>query len=43
MVSIEFNYGTNLDTAITDLRDKLSMVEATLPDGCDSPNIMKWI
>ena len=41
MVSIEFNYGTNLDTAITDLRDKLSMVEATLPDGCDSPNIMK--
>ena len=41
MVSIEFNYATNLDTAITDLRDKLSMVEATLPDGCDSPNIMK--
>ena len=37
MVSIEFNYGTNLDTAITDLRDKLSMVEATLPDGCDLP------
>lgn len=41
MVSVEFNYGTNLDTVITDLRDKLSMVEATLPDGCDSPNIMK--
>ncbi len=41
MVMVEFTYGTNLDTAVTNLRDKLSMVEAMLPDDCDSPTIMK--
>ncbi len=41
MVMIEFNYGTDLDTAVTDLRDKVSQVEARLPDDCDSPSIMK--
>ena len=41
MVMVEFTYGTNLDTAVTNLRDKLSMAEAMLPDDCDSPTIMK--
>ena len=41
MVMVEFSYGTNLDTAVTNLRDKISMVEVMLPDDCDSPTIMK--
>lgn len=41
MVMVEFNYGTDLDTAITDIRDKVSMIEMLLPDGCDSSTIMK--
>lgn len=41
MVMIEFNYGTDLDSAVTDVRDKLSMVEMMLPDDCDSPSVMK--
>lgn len=41
MVMIEFNYGTDLDSAVTDTRDKLSMVEMMLPDDCDSPSVMK--
>ena len=41
MVMVEFSYGTDLDTAVTNLRDKISMVEAMLPDDCDSPTIMK--
>ena len=41
MVMVELSYGTNLDTAVTNLRDKVSMVEAILPDDCDLPTIMK--
>lgn len=41
MVMIEFDYGTDLDTAVTNLRDKIGMVEMMLPDDCDSPTIMK--
>ncbi len=40
-VSVEFDYGTNLDTAITDMQEKLSAIEASLPDDCGSPSIMK--
>ncbi len=40
-VMVEFNYGTNLDTAVTDLRDKISSIESMLPDDCGSPTIMK--
>ncbi|MGN1009127.1 MAG: efflux RND transporter permease subunit, partial [Butyricicoccus sp.] len=41
MVMVEFTDDTDLDDAITDLRDKVSRVEARLPDGADSPTIMK--
>ncbi|MCH5295776.1 MAG: efflux RND transporter permease subunit [Treponema sp.] len=32
MVSLEFNYGTNLDVATNDVRDKLDRVSRSLPD-----------
>lgn len=32
-VSLEFNYGTNLDIATNDVRDKLDRVTRALPDG----------
>ncbi|MFA6938242.1 MAG: efflux RND transporter permease subunit [Treponema sp.] len=40
MVSLEFNYGTDLDVATNDVRDKLDRVDNSLPDGV-SPSIMK--
>ena len=40
-VMVQFNYGTDMDTAVTNLRDKISSVSAMLPDDCDSPTIMK--
>lgn len=42
LVKLEFNYGTNLDTAVNDIRDKLDMVKGSLPDDCDSPQIFKF-
>jgi len=39
-ISLEFNYGTDLDVATNDVRDKLSRVTSRLPDGV-SPTIMK--
>ncbi len=41
MVLIAFNYGTNMDTAMANIRDKVSMAEATLPDGAEKPQVMK--
>ncbi len=32
VVSLEFNYGTNLDVATNDVRDKLDRVSSSLPD-----------
>ncbi|MCQ5130068.1 efflux RND transporter permease subunit [Butyricicoccus faecihominis] len=41
MVMVQFTDDTDLDDAVTDLRDKVSRIEARLPDGADSPSIMK--
>jgi HAE1 family hydrophobic/amphiphilic exporter-1 len=41
MVLIAFNFGTNMDAAMANIRDKVSMAEAALPDGADKPRIMK--
>lgn len=40
-ISLEFNYGTNLDEATNDIRDKISRVTRQLPDDADSPTIFK--
>ena len=41
-LTLEFNYGTDLDVATNDVRDKLDMVKSTLPDGASNPTILKF-
>ncbi len=41
LIVLEFNYGTDLDVATSDIRDKIDRVRDYLPDDCDSPMIMK--
>lgn len=41
VVTIEFNWGTNLDAAVNDIRDKLELIKQALPDGCSTPMIFK--
>ena len=42
MVVLQFDYGYNLDTATNDVRDKLSVIAASLPDGATDPRIFKF-
>ncbi|MBP3366775.1 MAG: efflux RND transporter permease subunit [Treponema sp.] len=41
MISLEFDYGTDLDLAVSDIRDKIDRVKRRLPDDADSPVILK--
>ena len=40
-ISMEFNYGTDLDIATDNVRDKINRVLKRLPDDADSPTIFK--
>ena len=42
ILTLEFEYGTDIEAATNDVRDKLDMVSATLPDGASSPMIFKF-
>ena len=42
IVMLEFNFGTDIDVATTDVRDKLDVVESALPDDVDNPIIFKF-
>ncbi len=42
LVTLEFNYGTNIDIATNDVRDKLDMVKSQLPDEISNPIIFKF-
>lgn len=42
LVILEFDYGTNLDIATNDVRDKLEMVKQYLPDEAENPTIFKF-
>ena len=41
LVILEFEYGTNLDEAKADIRDKIDMIRNYLPDNADSPIIFQ--
>ncbi len=40
-ISLEFNYGTDINQAVSDVRDKLDRVSRNLPDNAGSPTIFK--
>lgn len=42
LVTLEFDYGTNLDVATNDVRDKIEMVKRYLPDEAENPTIFKF-
>ena len=42
VITLEFEYGTDVDESANDIRDKLEFVKATLPDGADNPIIFKF-
>ena len=42
VLTLEFEYGTDIEVATNDVRDKLSMASQTLPEGASSPTIFKF-
>ena len=42
IVSLEFEWGSDLDVATNDIRDAPEMVLSDLPDGCERPTIYKF-
>ena len=42
IVTLEFEYGIDIDVATNDVRDKLEMVKQMLPDNVDNPMIFKF-
>jgi len=41
-VQVTFNWGTNLDTAANDLRDRIDRIISVLPDGASRPSLRKF-
>ena len=41
-ITLEFDYGSNLDEAVNDMRDKLDRVKNALPDDAGSPRIFRF-
>jgi HAE1 family hydrophobic/amphiphilic exporter-1 len=42
VVALEFEYGTNIDIATNDVRDKLDLIKSALPDGAETPMLFKF-
>ncbi|MGQ9620265.1 MAG: efflux RND transporter permease subunit [Bacteroidales bacterium] len=42
VVFLQFEYGSNLDEAMNDIRSNLNFVNRVLPDGCEDPTIIKF-
>lgn len=42
IITLEFEYGIDIDVATNDVRDKLDMVSSMLPDNAESPIIFKF-
>ncbi|MBN2464348.1 efflux RND transporter permease subunit [candidate division WOR-3 bacterium] len=41
-ITLQFDWGTNLDAAASDIRDRLDMVQANLPDDVQKPFVFKF-
>lgn len=41
-IMLQFNYGTNMDEVMNDVRDKVGMIAGFLPDGTGDPMILKF-
>lgn len=42
LLTLQFQYGIDIDDATNDVRDKLDMVSSMLPDGASQPTIFKF-
>lgn len=42
IVEVQFKYGTDLDAATADVREKLDRIGNSLPDGADKPTVFKF-
>lgn len=42
VITLEFEYGKDIDVLTNDVRDKLDMVSSALPDGAETPVIFKF-
>jgi HAE1 family hydrophobic/amphiphilic exporter-1 len=42
VITLEFEYGYDIDVLTNDVRDKLDMVSSALPDDCQTPIIFKF-
>lgn len=42
VITLEFEYGYDIDVLTNDVRDKLDMVKSSLPDDCENPIIFKF-
>lgn len=42
VITLEFEYGIDIDVATNDVRDKLEMVKSSLPDDANTPIIFKF-
>lgn len=42
VVTLEFEYGTDIDDACNNIRDKLGLVNSTLPDAASTPVLFKF-
>ncbi len=42
LISVEFEWGTNLDEASNDMRDVISRVERSLPENADRPQLFRF-
>ncbi len=42
MIMLEFEFGTDMNAVMNDVRDKVSMISGFLPDGTEDPMILKF-
>ena len=42
LITIEFEYGTNMDEAVNDIRTVLDMLRNFIPEECESPVVLKF-